>query len=305
MLAASPDVTNITVTDSTVSDTAVSDGPQIPAQPRYAFPVSRPERITSQFGPRWKSTEERYDFHRGIDFFGQLGEPIFALGDGHVHRVYPEGSKVYPNGGNTLILRHALRAPFAFHGKTIDSFYSLYLHLRDFHVAEGEQVREGQHIASMGNSGTTRFTHLHFEIRLGTTCSLEYQRRNPQRACAAFGFDPHVHPFLFIDGAKRGEIAVSHDPGDPYVVTYSASRADLDLNEIASDKGTLNFNTRQGIDAGTTKALDSFEYGWVRLRPERFSGRNKLLIYRLEFAEPPAFVQFTDIRGNGLRRDFR
>ena len=295
MLAASPDF----------SDSPVGQGALIPAQPRHAFPVTRPERITSQFGPRWKSTEDRYDFHRGIDFYGQPGEPIFAVGDGRVHRLYPEGNKVYPNGGNTLILRHKLKPPFAFHGKTIDTFYSLYLHLQEFHVRQGDEVRQGQHLAAKGSSGTTRFTHLHFEIRLGTTCSLEYQRRNPRSACAAFGFDPHVHPFLFIDGAKGGEISISHDPGDPYVVTYSASRADLDLNEIATDKGVLNFNTREGIDATSTKTLDSFDYGWVRLRPERFSGRDKLLVYRLEFAQPPAFVQFTDIRGNGLRRDFR
>ena len=290
---------------SEFNDSTVSLGPLIPPQPRYAFPVPRPERITSQFGPRWKSSEDRYDFHRGVDFYGQPGEPIFAIGDGLVHRVYPEGGKVYPNGGNTLILRHKLPAPFLFHGKSIDTFYSLYLHLQDFRVRRGERVMQGQHLAAMGNSGTTRFTHLHFEIRLGTTCSLEYQRRSPMRACAKYGFDPHVHPFLFIDGAKRGEVGILHDPGDPYVVTYSASRGDLDLNEIATDQGVLNFNTRQGIDATSTPALDKFDFGWLRLRPERFSGRNRLLVYRLEFSQPPAFVQFTDIWGNGLRRDFR
>ena len=295
MLAASPQFT----------DSTVSQGPLIPEQPRYAFPVPRPERITSQFGPRWKSTEDRYDFHRGIDFYGQPGEPITAIGEGEVHRIYAEGSKVYPNGGNTLILRHKLLKPFEFHGKSIDIFYSHYLHLQEFFVRRGDMVKEGQRIASMGSSGTTRFTHLHFEIRLGTTCSLEYQRRHPERACAAFGFDPHVHPFLFIDGAKQGRISIDHDPGQPYVVTYSASRADLDLNEIRSDLGVLNFNTRQGIDATNTFALDNFDYDWVRLRPERFSGRNKLLVYRLEFSRPPAFVEFIDIRGNGLRRDFR
>lgn len=300
MLAASPKLN-----DGTAGDSIVSLGAVIPLQPRYAFPVPRPERITSQFGPRWKSTEERYDFHRGIDFYGQPGEPVFAIGDGLVHRLYPEGSKVYPNGGNTLILRHKLQAPLRFHGKSIHTFYSLYLHLRDWNVREGEQVKQGQPVAAMGSSGATRFTHLHFEIRLGTTCSLEYQRRNPERACAKYGFDPHVHPFLFIDGAKRGETGISHDPSDPHVVTYSASRGDLDLNEIATDRGVLNFNTRQGFDASSTRALDDFDFGWVRLRPERFSGRNKLLLYRLEFSQPPAFVQFTDIRGNGLRRDFR
>ena len=47
-----------------------------------------------------------------------------------------------------------------------------------------------------------------------------------------------------------------------------------------------------------------FNFGWVRLLPERFSGRNKELLYRLEFPAPPRFVQFTDIHGQAIRRDF-
>ena len=298
MLATTPESTP-EFTDSTVRQEA-----DIPRQEGFAYPVMRPERITSQFGPRWKSTEERYDFHRGIDYYGQIGEPIFSIAEGEVFRAYPEGNRVYPNGGNTLVIRHDLKAPFTFHGKAIDKIYSLYLHLDKILVERGQRVALGQQVAAMGQSGSTRFTHLHFEIRLGTTCSLEYQRRHPEKACAAFGFDPHVHPFLFIAGPHQGRVAIDHQPGDPFVVTYTASRADLDLNEIATDKGVLNFNTRLGIDADTTGALDNFDYGWARLRPERFSGRNKALVYRLEFPEAPAFVQFTDIHGNGLRRDF-
>ncbi|MCZ6534340.1 MAG: M23 family metallopeptidase [SAR324 cluster bacterium] len=294
MLAATPDFSE--------SPVRVHNG--IPRQEGFGYPVVRPERITSPFGPRWKSTEERYDFHRGIDFYGQIGEPIFAVAEGEVFRVYGEGNRIYPNGGNTLIIRHEVVTPFNFHGKAIGKIYSLYLHLDKILVEAGEQVCKGQHVAAMGQSGSTRFTHLHFEIRLGTTCSLEYQRQHSRKVCAAYGFDPHVHPLLFIDGPHQGRIAISHQPGPPYVVTYSASRADLHLNEIATDKGLLNFNTREGIDATSTAAMDDFDFGWVCLRPERFSGRNKLLVYRLEFSEPPAFVQFTDIFGDGLRREF-
>ncbi len=172
-------------------------------------------------------------------------------------------------------------------------------------MGQGEPVRRGQHVAAMGASGSTRFNHLHFEVRLATTCSLEYQRRHPGRAAAAFGFDPHVHPFLFVPGARSGRTYLTHEPGSPFVVSFHGSRGDLNLDGVRSDRGAVAFNERLGIDAGATRALDDLDYGWMRLQPQRFSGRNMEIVYRCEFPEPPAFVEFSDIFGNVLRRDFR
>jgi murein DD-endopeptidase MepM/ murein hydrolase activator NlpD len=292
-------------TEFRFTDTRVRSNGGIPSPRDFAFPVVRPERITSQFGPRWKSTEERYDFHRGIDFYGTHREPIFCIGAGIVFRFYREGGKVYPNGGNTLVIRHELAEPLDFHGHRVTRLFSLYLHLDEVFVTEGERVSAGQHVAAMGASGSTRFTHLHFEVRLATTCSLEYQRKHPRNAAAVYGFDPHVHPFLFIPGARSGQTAITHEGGSPFVVNFHASRGDLNLNRIRSDAGVVDFNERKGIDAGSTCALDDLDYGWMRLMPQRFSGRNREMVYRCEFPERPAFVEFSDIHGGGVRRDFR
>ncbi len=290
-------------------DLPVSAPPEIDPGLPFVAPVIRTDKVTSTFGPRWKPNEQRFDFHRGVDFYGALHDPVFAAADGEVHRIYREGNRVYPNGGNTLIVGHELNRPFPLLCHRIEQVFSVYLHLADFEVEQGQTVAAGQRVAGMGRSGNTVFTHLHFEVRLQTTCSLEYQRKNPRAQCAGYGFDPHVHPFLFLQRppAEAGEapFKLSHAPGAPFVLQYEARNTKLDLNELRCDLGVLNFNLRTGIDATTTGRLDHFDFGWVSMYPGRFSGRNDSIAYLFEFPEQPKFVQVTDIHGRGLRREFR
>jgi murein DD-endopeptidase MepM/ murein hydrolase activator NlpD len=284
-----------------VAAVAVRRAPDLPVRQVYRSPVTSPEQISSTFGPRWQYSRSRDDFHRGIDFFGERGEPVFAIGDGVVVRRYAEGSKQFPNGGNTLIIRHLLAEPVQWQGKTIDKFYALYLHLEGFRVAKGERVSAGQNVGEMGSSGTTSFVHLHFEVRVQTYCSLKYQLAHPESSCAGFGFDPHVHPFPFIGGANADEVTLAERPGEPYVLYYTATRGDLDLNRIETDQGRIDFNRRTGIDARSTGTLDDFDYGWLRLSPEPFRSRSTKIRYRLEFPRRPKFVELTDIHGYAVR----
>ena len=284
-------------------DVAVDRGRDVPQSDTFSPPVETPLNISSTFGPRWKQSESRYDFHRGIDFHGNAGDPILAMGDGVVHAVHPEGSVEFPNGGNTLIIAHDLRNPFDWQGHRIDRIYSLYLHLTDFLVAAGDTVAAGQTVATMGDTGAA-FVHLHFEIRLQTVCSLEYQIANPTASCAQYGFDPHVHPFLFIGGANADEVAIDHVPEGPFVFYCEGSRGDLDLSELRTDLGTINFDLRTGMDATSTAALDDFDYGWVRIVPDPFTSASTTIRYQFHFPLKPLFVELTDIHGRGIRREW-
>lgn len=84
----------------------------------------------------------------GINISGKVGQPIYAARQGRV--VYcGNGLRGY---GNLIIIKH-------------NSLYlSAYAHNRLIYVKEGEEVKKGQKIAEMGNSGTDK-TMLHFEIR--------------------------------------------------------------------------------------------------------------------------------------------
>jgi murein DD-endopeptidase MepM/ murein hydrolase activator NlpD len=62
--------------------------------------------------------------------------------------------------GNFVIIRH----DWGWQGEPI---YTLYGHLLEVFVEEGEHVRAGDLIAGVGNTGASSGPHLHFEVRLG------------------------------------------------------------------------------------------------------------------------------------------
>lgn len=270
-----------------------------PLQPAQIFgsPVPNPLQISSTFGPRWKESAGRDDFHLGIDYYDALGTPLFAIGDGTVHGVFPDGSSTFPLGGNVVVIEHAI-APRVFHGKQVDHFFAVYLHTQSITVAVGDTVTRGQMVATMGMTGDTDFVHCHFETRVQTSCSLEFQATHPE--CAT-GFDPHVHPFLFVGGENTDRLMITQLPTDDFTVRYEATRGDLDLDTIETDFGTLGFDTREGIDAGSTTTLDNFDYGYVRLVPIPFVSASTSIAYELHFKARPAYFEVRDIYGHGLR----
>ena len=89
--------------------------------------------------------------HRGIDLEAPIGTPVRAIRSGVVRTV------TWHRGlGHYIELRHAA------------SLSSLYAHLDTTRVAEGERVRQGQIIGTVGKTGNARSplikAHLHMEL---------------------------------------------------------------------------------------------------------------------------------------------
>ena len=85
---------------------------------------------------------------KGINFGGNLGQPVVAAADGKV--VYSgAGLRGY---GNLIIIQHN------------QTYLTAYGHNQRLLVREGQTVRRGQSIATMGNSDSSR-VQLHFELR--------------------------------------------------------------------------------------------------------------------------------------------
>ena len=276
--------------------TPVNDAPAVAGE-RFAAPVPNPSAISSTFGPRWKTSANRDDFHPGIDYVGAQGSPVLAIGDGVVEGVFADGSTTFPLGGNVVVVRHAI-SPRTFHAIDVDHIYAVYLHLDSFAVATGDTVTAGQTVGAMGMSGDTEFVHLHFEIRVQTTCSLQYQAEHPDSSCVV-GFDPHVHPFAFVGGENRDVFGVTELA--PTVFRYTATRGDLDLDVIETDLGVVGFSTRDGFDATALQKLDDFDRGWLRITPAPFSTDSTEITYELAFTERPRFLEIRDIYGRGRR----
>ena len=298
ILGCGPDPATLLVIDD---GRLVSVTPEFPPLQIYSAPVPDPSQISSTFGPRWKASDDRDDFHLGIDYFAPLGTPVFAIGDGTVKATYTDGDPTFPNGGNVVVIEHELPRGRMFHGKPVTRFFAVYLHLDSIAVTVDTPVARGDQLGTIGMSGDTDFVHLRFETRIETVCSLPFQLANPESGCAT-GFDPHVHPFVFVGGPNEDAIHVEELPDRPgFVVRYTATRGDLDLDVIESSAGNLGFNERIGIDATSVPSLDSFDYGSVELQPLEFLSTSSEIGMEIRFAERPRFLELRDIFGRGIR----
>ncbi|MBW3694113.1 murein hydrolase activator NlpD [Vibrio sp. T187] len=86
--------------------------------------------------------------NKGIDIAGQRGQSIVSTAGGTV--VY--SGNALRGYGNLIIVKHN------------DNYLSAYAHNDRLLVSEGQSVKPGQKIATMGSSGTNS-VRLHFEIR--------------------------------------------------------------------------------------------------------------------------------------------
>lgn len=114
-------------------------------------PLGRPVNtsVSSWFGKRRDPLNRKNAFHEGIDFRGRLGDPIRATADGKVIFAGKNGGY-----GNFIKISHG------------NGYTTSYAHMHRLFVRSGERVTRGQKIGSIGNSGRSTGSHLHYEVNL-------------------------------------------------------------------------------------------------------------------------------------------
>jgi peptidoglycan LD-endopeptidase LytH len=117
--------------------------------PTLAFPVNGKDNraVMSVFGVDRDGGRRR---HHGIDIFAARGTPVLAVTPGFVRSTEPNNL-----GGNVVWLSDQVRQ---------QSLY--YAHLDTVIVSRGQEVRVGDTLGFVGNTGNARTTkpHLHFGI---------------------------------------------------------------------------------------------------------------------------------------------
>jgi hypothetical protein len=103
----------------------------------------------SGYGMRLDPIHKVQRFHKGIDFTAPEGTPIQATGLGKVIRV----SNKRTGYGKNVIIDHGY------------GYKTLYAHLKEIHVKMGEEVKRGQKIGVVGNTGKSTAPHCHYEVR--------------------------------------------------------------------------------------------------------------------------------------------
>jgi murein DD-endopeptidase MepM/ murein hydrolase activator NlpD len=112
-----------------------------------APPVAVEYRETSGFGPRVDPFTGRSAFHSGLDMAAFASAPVVTTSPGVVSFA---GQRT--GYGYVVEVDHG-------HG-----FKTRYAHLSAIQVGRGEKVAIGQRIGSMGSTGRSTGTHLHYEV---------------------------------------------------------------------------------------------------------------------------------------------
>ncbi len=110
----------------------------------------RRSSITSEFGVRRMFNGELQSRHMGVDFDGEAGDPIVASNRGVVALVgsfYYAGNVVYLDHGRGLI--------------------TIYMHMTEVDVTEGQLVERGQQLGKVGATGRVTGPHVHWTARYG------------------------------------------------------------------------------------------------------------------------------------------
>lgn len=112
--------------------------------------------LTSPFGSRRNPFTNSLDFHAGVDLAAQSGTPVHAPADGQVifaGQVPLRRSAGWWRYGNLVVLKHG------------EEFVTLFAHNSEIFVRKGQQVRKGDRLAAVGNTGMSTNPHLHYEVR--------------------------------------------------------------------------------------------------------------------------------------------
>lgn len=112
----------------------------------YLFPVPNSSEITQEYSAE----------HKAIDIAASSGSPVYAAEDGTVSYVQIWDGSYDTTGmmsyGHMVEVRHA------------DGNTTLYAHLSEINVQQGEKVVRGQRIGRVGSTGNATGPHLHFEV---------------------------------------------------------------------------------------------------------------------------------------------
>jgi len=115
---------------------------------RGRLPWPTQGRIVTAFGAQVHPRFGTRTFRNGVDIEAAEGKDVAAVYAGHV--IYTGWFKGY---GNLIILDHG------------NEYYTLYAHIAEIEAKEGDDVRQGQRIGTVGDTGSLAGPRLYFEVR--------------------------------------------------------------------------------------------------------------------------------------------
>ncbi|MCT4776046.1 MULTISPECIES: M23 family metallopeptidase [Exiguobacterium] len=117
---------------------------------KYSAPFIMPTKgtLTQGYGPA--NGKYGYTFHNGIDLAAAKGTPVQAAATGQV--IVARNYGAY---GNHVMISHTING---------QAYTSVYAHMDRLNVVKGQTIAKGANIGTVGNTGNSFGSHLHFEI---------------------------------------------------------------------------------------------------------------------------------------------
>jgi murein DD-endopeptidase MepM/ murein hydrolase activator NlpD len=109
--------------------------------------------VVGRFGPETHPRFNTTTMNNGIDIRAEIGTAVRAVAKGRVDYT----SEDFGTYGQMIILNHG------------DGFYTLYGHLSEISVSNGQEINSGQVIGRSGDTGSLKGPVLHFEVRRGAS----------------------------------------------------------------------------------------------------------------------------------------
>lgn len=106
--------------------------------------------VASGFGFRIHPIYKVKKMHTGMDFAAPIGTPIYATADGRIEEV----SVKFSGYGKMVVIDHGF------------GYKTRYAHMHDFAVRSGQNVKRGELIGYVGDTGISTAPHLHYEVMM-------------------------------------------------------------------------------------------------------------------------------------------
>jgi murein DD-endopeptidase MepM/ murein hydrolase activator NlpD len=136
-----------------------------PERSGYFLPTDGVGWVSSPCGVR------SMGFHRGVDIAANHGTPVYAVADGFVS-IAVDNCRIgdFRCGwgyGNVVYVDHP------------NGLQTRYAYLTDVTVKNGQRVKRGEKLGTVGNTGHSYGPHLHFEYRVNGTAIDPLTKINP------------------------------------------------------------------------------------------------------------------------------
>ncbi len=131
--------------------------------------------INENFSYGWDGgTPGALHLHNGVDVSVELGTPVLAVADGTVVTARDDLTERFGWRCNWFGQLVVIKHDDLWQGEPL---YSLYGHVININVEEGDRVSRHDKVAEVGFGGAATVRHLHFEVRVGQ--SDHFHTRNP------------------------------------------------------------------------------------------------------------------------------